>query len=93
MYVHPVAGEDHGLIKVLKGKLARITQRVPTLHIEHIPTVMQELVVGIPPIWIHIMRWVARAMLVYIDAAKAAAAEEVEEAREQEDQGNQGGQA
>ena len=50
MYVHPVAGEDHGLIRALDGKLSRITQRVPTLRIEHIPVVMQELVVGIPPI-------------------------------------------
>ena len=50
MYVQPVVGEDHGLIRVLEGKLARITQRVPILRIEHIPVVMQELVVGIPPI-------------------------------------------
>ena len=64
MYVRPVVGEDHGLIRVLEGKLARLTQRVPTLCIEKIPAVMQELVVGIPPIWIHLMRRVARAMLV-----------------------------
>ena len=48
MYVRPVVGEDHGLIRVLEGKLARLTQRVPTLRIQHIPVVMQELVVGIP---------------------------------------------
>ena len=34
MYVRPMAGEDHGLIRVLEGKLAKLTQRVPTLHIE-----------------------------------------------------------
>ena len=50
MYVCPVAGEDHGLIRALEGKLARLTQRVPTLCIEQIPVVMQELVVGIPPV-------------------------------------------
>ena len=50
MYVRPVAGEDHGLIRVLEGKLARLTQRVTTLRIEHIPAAMQELVVGIPPV-------------------------------------------
>ena len=55
MYVRPMAGEDHGLIRVLKGKMARLTQRVPNLHIEHIPVIMQELVVGIPPIWICLM--------------------------------------
>ena len=42
--------------------------------------------VGIPPIWIRLMRRVSRAVLVYIDAVKAAAAEEAEEAREQGDQ-------
>ena len=46
---------------------------------------MQELVVGIPPIWIHLMRWVARAVLVYIDFVEAVVAEEAEEAREQGD--------
>ena len=42
--------EDHGLIRVLEGNLARLTQRLPTLRIEQIPTIMHELVVGIPPI-------------------------------------------
>ena len=74
MYVRPVAGEDHGLIRVLEGKLARLTQRVPTLRIEHITVVMQELVVGIPPVWICLMRRLARAVLVYIDVVEATAA-------------------
>ena len=82
MYVRPVAREDHSLIRVLKGKLARLTQRVPILRIEQIPVVMQELVVGIPPICICLMRRVARAVLVYIEAIEAVAAEEAEEARE-----------
>ena len=55
---------------------------MPTLLIEHIHATMQELVVGIPPIWIRLMRRVARAVLVYIDVVEAAAAEEAEEARE-----------
>ena len=80
------------MIRLLEGKLARMTQRVPTLHIEQIPAIMQELVVGIPPTWIHLMKRVARAVLVYIDAAEAAAAEEAEKAREQDDQDDQGGQ-
>ena len=50
MYVRPVAGEDHDLIRVLEGKLTRLTQRVLALCIEQIPVVMQELVIGIPPI-------------------------------------------
>ena len=76
MYVRPVVGDDHGLIRVLEGKLARITQRVPTLRIEQIPDVMQELMVGVPPIWICLMRRVARAVLVYIEVAAAGQAEE-----------------
>ena len=40
MYVHPVLGEDQALIRVLEGKLARLTHRVPTLWIEHIPTIV-----------------------------------------------------
>ena len=67
-------------IQVLEEKLARLTQRVPTLRIDHIPAVVQELVVGIPPVWIRLMRQVARAVIVYIDAVEAAEAEEDEEA-------------
>ena len=48
MYVLPVLGEDQGLIRVLEGNLARLTQSVPTLHIEHIPAIMQEFMVGVP---------------------------------------------
>ena len=40
MYVRPVAREDHGLIRVLEGKLSMLTQRVPTLHIKQTPAVM-----------------------------------------------------
>ena len=50
MYVLLVLGEDQGLIRVLEVKLTRLTQRVPTLRIEHNPTIMQEFVVGVPPI-------------------------------------------
>ena len=85
MYVHPVLGEDQGLIRVIEGKLARITKRIPTLRIDHIHAIMQELVVGIPPIWIHLMRHVAREILVYIDVVEAA------EACVQGDRGDQGG--
>ena len=56
MFVRPIIGEDSGLIRVLEGKLARITQRVPTLLIEHIPTAMQEFVVGVPPVWLRLFR-------------------------------------
>ena len=85
----PVLGEDQSLIRVLEGKLARITQRVPTLRIEHNPAIMQEFLVGVPPIWIHLLRRVARAVLVYIDAIESTEAKEVEEARVQGDRGDQ----
>ena len=91
MFVRPVVGEDPGLIRVLEGKLARLTQWVPTLWIEHIPTAMQEFVVGVPPVCLCLFRRVVRAVLVYIDAVEAAEAEEAEEARVQRDHGDQGG--
>ena len=91
MFVHPVIGKDLRLIKVLEGKLARLTQRVPTLRIEHISTAMQEFVVGVPPVWLHLFRRVVRAVLVYIEAMEATEAEEAEDARVQRDHGDQGG--
>ena len=80
MYVHPMLGEDHGLIRFLEGKMTRLTQILPTLRIDHILAIIQELVVGIPPIWIRLMRRVAGAVIVYIDVVEAAEAEEAEEA-------------
>ena len=91
--MRPVLGEDQGLIRVLEGKLARLTQRVPTLWIENIPAIMQEFVVGVPPVWIHLLRQVARAVLVYIDVVEATESEEAEEARVQGYQGDQGSPA
>ena len=69
------------MVRVLEGKLARLTQRIPTIRIEHIPAAMQEFVVVVPPIWLHLFRRVARVVLVYRDVVEAAKAEEAEEAR------------
>ena len=91
MYVRIVLGEDQGLIRVLGGKPARITQRVPTLRIEHIPAIMREFMVGVPPVWICLLRQVAREVLVYIDVVEVGEAEEAKEARVQGDRGDQGG--
>ena len=54
---------------------------------------MQEFVVGVPSIWIRLLRRVARAVLVYIDVVEATEGEEAEEARVQGDWGEQGGPA
>ena len=91
MFVLPILGEDLGLIRVIEGKLAKLTQRVSTLRIKHIPIVMQEFVVGVPPVWLRLLRRVARVVLVYIDVEEAAEAEEDEEAKVQRDHGDQGG--
>ena len=91
MFVRPVVGGDPGLVWVLEGKLARLTQRVPTIRIEHIPTAMHEFVVGIPLIWLRLFRRVARAVLVYRDAVEATKAEEAKEARVPRDHEDQGG--
>ena len=47
--------------------------------------------VGVPPAWLRLFRWVARAVLVYRDVVEAAEAEEAEEARGHRDHGDQGG--
>ena len=91
MFVPPIVGEDPGLIRVLEGKLCRLTREVPTMHIEHIPTAMQEFVVGVPPVWLRLFRRVARVVLVYRDAVEAAEADEAEEAEMHRDHGDQGG--
>ena len=90
-FVRPVAGGDPGLIRVLEMKLGRLTERVPMIRIEHLPVAMQESVVGVPPAWLHLFRWVARAVCVYRDAVEAAEVEEVEEARGHSYHGEQGG--
>ena len=46
--------------------------------------------VGIPPIWIHLMRRVAKAVLVYIEDVESIVAEQAEEAQDQDDQDDQG---
>ena len=75
MFMQPVEGEDQGLMRVLEGKLAKLTYRVPTIRIEKIPTIMQELVVRIPPTWIRLMQRVVRTVLVYIEATEDIATE------------------
>ena len=69
--------------------MARMTQRVPTIQIEQIPTIMQEFVVGIPPTWIRLMRRVARVVLMYIEDEEATAAEEADDAGDACDVGDQ----
>ena len=91
MFVRPVVGGDPGLIRVLEMKLGRLTERVPTIRIEHLPVAMQEFMVGVPPTWLHLFRQVARAVLVYRDAVEATDVEEAEEARGHRDHGDQGG--
>ena len=88
MYVWPVPGGDQGLLRVLEGKLARMTQRVLSIWIEQILAVMQEFVVGITPIWIRLMRRVARVVLVYIEAEEAATDEEADDDDDASDAGD-----
>ena len=90
-FVRPVAGGDPGLIRVLEMKLGRMTERVPTIRIEHLPVAMQEFVFGVPPAWLHLFKRVARAVLVYTDAVEATEAKEAEEARRHRDHRDQGG--
>ena len=90
-FIRPLAGGDPGLLRVLETKLTRLTERVPTIRIEHLPAAMQEFVVGVLPAWLRLFRRVARAIVVYRDVVEAAKAEEAEEARGRRDHGDQGG--
>ena len=65
MFVWPVPGGDQGILRFLEGKLARMTQGVPTIRIERVLVLMQELVVGIPPTWIRLLRKVTRVIIFY----------------------------
>ena len=52
-YVQPIDGaEDEAMLRIVEGKLVRITHDVPTLRMERIPITMQEHVVGVPPSWL-----------------------------------------
>ena len=82
MYVRIVPGGYQVLMRVLKGKLARLTQRVQTIRIEQIPVIKQEFIVGIPPTQIHLIKRVVSTVLVYIEAEEAAATEEPDAAEE-----------
>ena len=44
--------------------------------------------VGVPPVWLRLLRRVARAVFVYIDVVEAVEAEEAEEAKVQRDHGD-----
>ena len=46
---------------------------------------------GVPLVWLHLFRRVARAVLVYRDAVEAVEAEEAKESRVHRDHGDQGG--
>ena len=81
MFLHPVVGKYPRLIRVLEGKLARLTQRVPTLRIENILAVMQEFLVGVPLVWLRLLRQVAKVVIVYIDGVEVVESEEAKKAR------------
>ena len=49
-YKRPANGDDgEAMLRVVEGKLSRLTHDVPTLRMERIPIAMQEHVVGVPP--------------------------------------------
>ena len=62
-HVWPVQGGDGSFLRVIEGKLAMITQDVPTLWIDKIPMIMEEYVVGVLTTWICLLTRVARGIL------------------------------
>ena len=79
MFVWLVLGGDQGILRVLEGKLTRLTQGVLTIWIEQIPDVMQEFVVGIPPIWRCLLRRVAKDILFFKEAEEVAVVDDAKD--------------
>ena len=77
--MRPTQGGDQSILRVLEGKIARLTQGVPTMRIERIPIVMQEFVVGILTTWICLLRRIAKDVIHYREAEEAAATEEAKD--------------
>ena len=74
-----IPGGNESMLWVIKGKLSRLTQGVPTLQIEWILIIMQEFVVGLWLTWIHLLGRVARVIIRYREVAKAATTNEPKE--------------
>src|SRR5713226_8406447 len=45
----------------------RLTHRVPMAQVEDLPEAMQREVVGVPRAWVRLFRWLARAVVTYLD--------------------------
>jgi len=45
----------------------RLTHRVPMAQVEDLPEAMQRQVVGVPRAWVRLFRWLARAVVTYLD--------------------------
>ena len=70
---------DDAILRVVEGKLARLTHDIPTLRIYRIPMIKQEYVVGVPSTWLCLLRRVARVVLHYREVVKAVVVEEVKD--------------
>ena len=63
------------MLRVVEGKLSYLTHDIPNLRMQRIPIDMQEHVVGVPPLWLHLLRKVSRTFVCYRKAIAEAAAE------------------
>ena len=55
IFIQPTQGGDNSLLCVIKGKLASLTEDIPTLRMDHIPMIMQGYVFGVPSIWLRLL--------------------------------------
>ena len=80
-YIQLVEGfDDASMLRIVEGKLDRLTHDMSTLRMERIPISMQEHAVGVPSSWLRLLRNVSRVVLFYQKAVeKEAAAYEAED--------------
>ena len=78
MWPMQINGDD-AMLYAIEGKMANITQDVTTLGMEWIPMDMYDHVVGIPPPWLRLIRWVIMIVLCYWEDVESAAAKEAED--------------
>ena len=54
-------------LQSIHTNFVRLTHKVPMVQVKDLPKAMQRQVVGVPCAWVHLFRWLARAVVTYHD--------------------------
>ena len=54
-------------LQSIHTNFVRLTHIVPMAQVKDLPEAMQRRVVGVPRAWVHLFRWLARAVVTYHD--------------------------